>query len=349
MTAASARRLSLGTAARRLLPGRSLEDWSPLNGCALWIVELAGEARLDDDDAAAALERLVDLPCPIVGRIGPGPDSRLAREFARRCDALAENDAEADGLRAGAEASPLAASALVHLLRHGQTRSLEAGLVAESTLYSTLQAGPEFRRWLESSAEKRRPSARDESPTLRIQRTGSVLEIELDRPERHNAYSVQVRDALTEALELAGCDPGVEQVVLRGRGASFCSGGDLSEFGALPDPATAHAVRITRSPARLLARLAKRTWAQVHGACIGAGIELVAFADRITAREGAFFQLPELSMGLVPGAGGTASLPRRIGRQRTGWRALTGQRIDTERALAWGLVDEVVGANERFA
>jgi enoyl-CoA hydratase/carnithine racemase len=81
--------------------------------------------------------------------------------------------------------------------------------------------------------------------------------------------------------------------------------------------------------------------ARVHGACIGAGAELPAFVGRVVAAEGTFFQLPELSMGLVPGAGGTASLPRRIGRQRTAWMALSGERVDVETALRWGLVDEI--------
>ncbi len=81
--------------------------------------------------------------------------------------------------------------------------------------------------------------------------------------------------------------------------------------------------------------------AEVHGACIGAGIELPAFARRVVAREDTWFQLPELAMGLVPGAGGTVSIPRRIGRQRTAWLALTSQRIDAETAWRWGLVDEL--------
>jgi enoyl-CoA hydratase/carnithine racemase len=100
-------------------------------------------------------------------------------------------------------------------------------------------------------------------------------------------------------------------------------------------------VRTTRSPARLLALCAGRVRAELHGACIGAGIELPAFAARVVAREDAFAELPELAMGLVPGAGGTVSLPRRIGRQKTAWLALSGERIDAARALAWGLFDAV--------
>ena len=72
---------------------------------------------------------------------------------------------------------------------------------------------------------------------------------------------------------------------------------------------------------------------------MGAGIELPAFARRVVAAEDAFFQLPELSLGLIPGAGGTVSIPRRIGRQRTARLALSGERLDAATALEWGLVD----------
>ena len=77
----------------------------------------------------------------------------------------------------------------------------------------------------------------------------------------------------------------------------------------------------------------------LHGACIGAGIELAAFAGRVEARDGTVIRLPELAMGLVPGAGGTVSLPRRIGRWRTTYLVLSGVPLDPSTALAWGLVD----------
>jgi len=120
------------------------------------------------------------------------------------------------------------------------------------------------------------------------------------------------------------------------------AGGIVDEFGSLPDPATAHAIRSTRNVARLLAGCAQRTRFEIHGACIGAGIELPAFAAHVSAHNDAFFQLPEVHLGLVPGAGGSVSLPRRIGRQRTAFLALSGQRIDVTTARAWGLIDEVV-------
>jgi enoyl-CoA hydratase/carnithine racemase len=71
-------------------------------------------------------------------------------------------------------------------------------------------------------------------------------------------------------------------------------------------------------------------------------MELPAFASRVVARSDATFHLPEVGMGLVPGAGGTASIPTRIGRQRTAWLAITGATIDARTAMAWGLVDDLV-------
>jgi enoyl-CoA hydratase/carnithine racemase len=128
---------------------------------------------------------------------------------------------------------------------------------------------------------------------------------------------------------------------LSGNGPSFCSGGDLGEFGSFPDPATAHVVRLTRSPARLAHQIADRLHVHLHGACMGAGIEVPALAGHVVAAADAVISLPELSLGLVPGAGGTASIPRRIGRHRTAALALSGMRIDATTALGWGLVDEV--------
>ena len=82
--------------------------------------------------------------------------------------------------------------------------------------------------------------------------------------------------------------------------------------------------------------------AEVHGAAVGAGAELSAYAGRVSATEDAFFMLPEVGMGLVPGAGGTVSIPRRIGPQRTAYLAVSGARLDARTALRWRLVDEVV-------
>ena len=97
----------------------------------------------------------------------------------------------------------------------------------------------------------------------------------------------------------------------------------------------------TRHPGLALDRLRKRARAHVHGRCIGAGVEVPAFAGDVWADPETTFELPELGLGLIPGAGGTVSLPRRIGAQRTAWMALTGRPIDATTALDWGLIDHI--------
>ena len=153
-----------------------------------------------------------------------------------------------------------------------------------------------------------------------------------------------MRDALVEALTTAVADPTVGAVELRGEGRAFCAGGDFDEFGTRSDPASAHLVRLQRSVARALIRLGrihKVTTAHIHGPTVGSGIELAAWADRVVAAPDTEIALPEIGLGLVPGAGGTVSMPRRVGRLRTAWLAFSGLAIDAETALAWGLVDEI--------
>ena len=130
-------------------------------------------------------------------------------------------------------------------------------------------------------------------------------------------------------------------VELSAAGPSFSAGGDLDEFGTAADPALAHVVRVAASAGVALHRVRDRVTARLHGACVGAGIEIPAFAGRVVAVADAYFQLPELGLGLIPGAGGTVSMTRRIGRRRLFWMALTGERIDVATALAWGLIDAV--------
>jgi enoyl-CoA hydratase/carnithine racemase len=88
-------------------------------------------------------------------------------------------------------------------------------------------------------------------------------------------------------------------------------------------------------------RLGKQLRCELHGENFGAGVELPAFAGWVIATRDTRLCLPEIALGLVPGAGGTASLPRRIGRQRTAWLALTGRAIDGQKAFEWGLIDEI--------
>lgn len=248
---------------------------------------------------------------------------------------------EAEGIVAAVEAHPIAATSLALLLRGSARRSVADGIIAESATYSLLQAGPEFATWLQGRPERRARDDVDEpDEPLRLERSGSTLRITLHRPHVRNALDTSMRDALLDALAIAEADPELT-IELAGDGPCFSSGGDLDEFGTFADPASAHLVRVARSVGRVLAGLADRTTAMVHGTCIGSGIELPAFAGRVVAQPDATFALPEIGLGLVPGAGGTVSLPRRIGRHRTCWLGITGHSIDATTALAWGLVDEI--------
>ena len=245
---------------------------------------------------------------------------------------------ELHDLEATVAQAPMASAALALHLRASDRRPPLDGLVAESGLFSTLQAGPEHRAWLNAHQRRHRE---DPGPPVQVQRDGDVLHITLDRPHVRNAVSAVLRDELLEALAVAEAGP-TFAVHIHGAGPDFCAGGDLDEFGTTPDPATGHLIRTRRSLAATLHRLAPRTTAHVHGAALGAGIELAAFAGEVRATADARFGLPELGLGLVPGAGGTVSLPQRIGRQRTAWLALTRRTIDAPTALRWGLVDEIV-------
>ncbi|MDW8803397.1 enoyl-CoA hydratase/isomerase family protein [Streptomyces scabiei] len=250
----------------------------------------------------------------------------------------ADPHATARRLRDVVAARPDACLTLVQVLRMGPALPPPGRLIVESLAYSTLQTGAAFRSWLAG----RRPRApRPSAEPVLLDRDGDRLSITLDRPRVHNAFDTATRDALCEALEVAVADSTVTRVDLRGNGPSFCSGGDLAEFGSAPDPARAHRVRVHRSPAALLQRCAARVTAHLHGACVGAGIELAAFAGRVTATPDTVIRLPEIGMGLIPGAGGTASLPTRIGRERTAYLALTGAALSATEARRWGLVDEI--------
>lgn len=235
-------------------------------------------------------------------------------------------------------AQPAASVALVQVLRLGGRVPPPERLVLESLAYSMLQSGAGFRAWL-ASARPRTP--RPAAEPVRLRREGDRLTVTFDRPWVRNAFDAGTRDALCEALHVAVADPSIAHVDLYGNGAAFCSGGDLAEFGTSRDPAQAHLLRVRRSPAALLQECGPRVTAHLHGACVGAGIELAAFAGRVLAAPDTMIRLPEIGMGLIPGAGGTASLPVRIGRERTAYLALSSGTLSAKEALDWGLVDEL--------
>jgi enoyl-CoA hydratase len=308
-------------AARRLPP----EGFGPESGYPYLAVDLEGS----DPGLGAWLK---NLPCPVVG-IGQGA-------LAPSCDVVIRDPKALAGIARNIAASPIAAMVLIQHLRASAGLSPAQALTAESFAYATVQAGPEFRRWhLAHASTAVHPTHRG-NPLL-IVREGEVLRITLNSPASRNAIGVDMRDALVEALELALVDAGIKSVELGASGACFSTGGDVAEFARVSDPATAHWIRTLRLPARSVMQLADRLWVRVNGAAIGAGVEIACFATRVTATADAWFQLPELKYGLIPGAGGTVSLPRRIGRQRTAYMALSMRRVPASTALRWGLIDAI--------
>jgi len=282
------------------------------------------------------------FPRVVVGHAASG---LLNHPAAGACDVLlaTEDGSALEAVEATVAASPIAATVLVATLRGSEHRSLDDSLMVESASYSALQAGPEFTRWRAARRTRKRAA---EGPPVSIDRSDGQLSITLMRPHVRNALNTSMRDALVEAFRLVQADPTISRVHLRGEGAAFCAGGDLDEFGSFPDPATAHIVRLQQHIGRSIAQAADRVTAHLHGACYGSGIELPAFASQVLAAPDTAIALPELLLGLIPGAGGTVSLPRRIGRHRTARLALTGERLDARTALDWGLIDAIEQQSE---
>lgn len=300
------------------------EDFGPQSNYPYIVFELGNT----DADLASWLQ---DLPCPVIG-VGDG-------ELGTACDVVLPNTEKLPTLSKNITNAPMAAMILVQHLRASEKLSMTDALTAESFAYAALQTGPEFLAWLAVYDKRELPNS-DEPPLL-IDMASGELSITLNRPDTHNAIGTEMRDALCEALDLAMVDTSISRVNLKGAGRTFSTGGAIEEFGEVSDPATAHWVRSLRLPAWRLARLEDKLHIHVGGAAIGAGAEIAAFGKHVTASKDAWFQLPELKYGLIPGAGGTASLPRRIGRQRTAYMALTMEKIRAETALDWGLIDAV--------
>ncbi|WP_246203133.1 enoyl-CoA hydratase/isomerase family protein [Sphingomonas lacunae] len=318
----------------------SAEQWSALGDVPV----LVGDAVAPDwpegpvDAVRIGVDRAGALP-----PVDPGQFDVLLTAAERapgpwvsvKADAL---DREMARLEAAVRACPVAATTLTRVLRMGEGVAADDALTLESLAYSTLLAGGEFRRWL----AKRGDVAALAGGELKLEREGDCLTVTLASPATRNAMTAAMRDALFEALANALDDPSTPAVLMRAEGDCFSTGGDLGEFGSAADLAMAHIVRSRRSAARLILALGERAAVHFHGGAIGSGLEAFAGAARRTASGNAWFQLPEVTMGLIPGAGGTVTVARAIGRHRAAWMMLTGQRVRARQALDWGLVDEIV-------
>lgn len=253
----------------------------------------------------------------------------------------ADPGTEAARLYAIAAAQPQATRVLLDLLRR-ETATQDVATTLESLAFSVLLGSDGFRAWL----ARRGPAAplAEPSEPVRYARKYDTVTLTLASPIAQNAYSAHLRDALCEALDSCLIDPTNPTVLIASAARAFCTGGALWEFGTAGDLTEAHAIRMERSAALRLLALGKSASVLVNGAAIGSGIEIAAAAHHIIATPRAWFSLPELGMGLIPGAGGTFTIPRRIGRHRTTWMVLSGRRIAAPIARDWGLIDAVLPA-----
>ncbi|NUZ06085.1 enoyl-CoA hydratase-related protein [Piscinibacter koreensis] len=164
--------------------------------------------------------------------------------------------------------------------------------------------------------------------------------VRIDRPEKRNALSVPLRKELVAALQSLDDDADVRAIVLAGSDRIFAAGADLSEI--VDASAIDMMLRATNRMWAAIARLTKPMVAAVRGIAFGGGLELALHADLIVAGESARLGLPEIKVGLMPGAGGTQRLLRLLGRQRTLMLLLTGDALTAPEALALGIVNRVV-------
>jgi enoyl-CoA hydratase/carnithine racemase len=168
-----------------------------------------------------------------------------------------------------------------------------------------------------------------------------VALLRLNRPEARNALSAEMRAEIAETLERLDADPEVRCIVLAGSDEFFAAGADIRAMAerpldALPDP---EGMRFwTR-----LAAIGTPTIAAVSGYAFGGGCELAMACDMIVCDERTRFGQPEITLGIIPGGGGTQRLARAVGKQRAMEYVLTGRRWDARQAERWGLVNKVVG------
>lgn len=189
--------------------------------------------------------------------------------------------------------------------------------------------------------------------TIRFECEGAIALLTIDRPEVHNALDFDTSDALVDAWIRFRDDDHLRVAILTGAGErAFCSGADLRGVGDFYKKLTS-AQRLRRSEqvpglGGITKNLTidKPIIAAVNGHCLAGGLELALACDLRIASENASFGLPEVTRGIIPGAGGTQRLPRLVGPERALDLIMTGRRIDAEEAMRIGLISRVVPQSE---
>ena len=172
-----------------------------------------------------------------------------------------------------------------------------------------------------------------------VSRTDRTLHIRLDRPDKRNAVTRAMYDAMTGAIAQAEADDAVRVVLFSGAGEAFCAGNDLNDFLAEPPTGTSGPVFCFL---RAISTASKVVVAAVHGSVVGIGMTMLLHCDLVVAARSARLSLPFTKLGLVPEAASSLLLPRAIGHLRAAELVLLGDPIDAATALQWGLVNRVV-------
>ena len=181
--------------------------------------------------------------------------------------------------------------------------------------------------------------------SIAVRTHGHVAEIVLDRPQAHNALSTAMARELAAACAGVAADRGVRAVVLSAAGEkAFCVGADLKERNAFSDADLMRQRPVFRAAFGGVLDLPQPTVAAVFGFALGGGSEFALACDLIVADETAVFGLPEVTVGVVPGGGGTQTLVRRVGYARAADLILTGRKVPAAEAYELGIVNRLVPA-----
>lgn len=178
---------------------------------------------------------------------------------------------------------------------------------------------------------------------ITVRTDGYVAEIVLDRPEAHNALSTAMAAELAEACRTVGADKSIRAVVLSASGEkAFCVGADLKERNGFSDADLMRQRPVFRAAFGGVMDIPQPTVAAVFGFALGGGCEFALACDLVVAEENAVLGLPEVTVGVVPGGGGTQTLVRRVGWSRAADLILTGRKVDAREAYDLGIVNRVV-------
>ncbi len=182
--------------------------------------------------------------------------------------------------------------------------------------------------------------------TILVERRGAVAIVTINRPEKRNALNIQTRSEGAAALDELSADDSVRVVVLTGAGdKAFIAGADIAEF-AERTAIEQRAVMLDRSLFNAIDSFPKPIIAMVNGYCLGGGCEVALACDIRIASEKASFGQPEINLGIIPGGGGTQRLTRLVGEGKSMEMILTGEIIDAQTAVAIGLANHVVPADQ---